>query len=289
MKILGSGKIDDFQKIILGDKVTKALNVKPGDSILFYRGEGDRVEMFKAEGAHVTDECDSRPSLHLRGLRSLLKTLLAISLVLTLICILLDKGLQYVDHNLDQEILDNMSLIIMCILVVLIIAMLAGIRSMDYRGRTEKLVSVGGPYSKDRLVGMTKLMSDGRIVTGSLYMNALFGQNPVSVGARIEYDDGREDVALTKCIKSVPGYSLYKVRFQSEKMSSGNMVVDIVYRYSEKIISVKAYYRLDDSPGMMSIKVTEGEIVAELHFDDMFQRSTFDESIFDPTDDDLAL
>ena len=36
MRILGSGKIDDSQRIVLSDKVVKALNVKSGDSSLFY-------------------------------------------------------------------------------------------------------------------------------------------------------------------------------------------------------------------------------------------------------------
>lgn len=40
MKILGSGKLDDFGKVVLSEKTIRALNVKPGDSVLFYRGGG---------------------------------------------------------------------------------------------------------------------------------------------------------------------------------------------------------------------------------------------------------
>ena len=290
MRILGSGKIDDFQKIVLSDKVVKALNVKSGDSILFYRGGDDRVEMFKAEGAHVTDEFDSSPRIHMRGLRSLLNTLLLVSIVLIVISAVLTYGSEHITAELDENFLNNLAIVTLVVAVALMVAMLVSVRLMDNNGPTERLITVGGPYTKDRLIGLTKLMSDGRIVSGSLYLNSLFGSNPESVAARIDYDDGRSDIALTKCVKSVPGYSVHKVRFQSEKLSCGSMTLDLVYRYSDKLITVRATYGLHvNNPESMMIKVKECDISAELHFDDHFQRSTFDESIFDPTDDDMVI
>lgn len=290
MRILGSGKIDDFQKIVLSDKVVKALNVKSGDSILFYRGGDDRVEMFKAEGAHVTDEFDSSPRLHLRGLRSLLNTLLLVTIILITVSAILTYGSERITGELDEHLLNNIAVVALVVAVALLVAMLVSVKMMDNNGPTQRLITVGGPYTKDRLVGLTKLMSDGRIVSGSLYLNSLFGSNPESVTARIDYDDGRSDVALTKCVKSVPGYSVHKVRFQSEKLSCGVMTLDLVYRYSDKLIIVRATYGLHvNNPESMTIKVTENDITAELHFDDHFQRSTFDESIFDPTDDDMVI
>lgn len=40
MKILGSSKVDDYRKVVLGEKVVKALNLKQGDSVLFYKRGG---------------------------------------------------------------------------------------------------------------------------------------------------------------------------------------------------------------------------------------------------------
>ena len=37
MRIIGSGKIDDYKKVAIEDSVLKAIDAKPGDSVLFYR------------------------------------------------------------------------------------------------------------------------------------------------------------------------------------------------------------------------------------------------------------
>lgn len=290
MKILGSGKIDDFQKIILSDKVVRALNVKSGDSVLFYRGNDDRVEMFKAEGAKVTDEFDSRPRVHCRGIPSLMRVLLAVTLMLAAVALVLAYGYNHIENGSDAILMADLTIVVLALVIAMVIAMYLAIRTVDPQTEMEKLITVGGPYSKDRLIGLTKLSSDGRIVSSSLYINSLFGSNPESVEARIDYNDGRSDVALMKCTKSVPGYSVHKVRFQSEKLSDGVMTIELVYRYSDKLICVNATYDIRaNSPDGLMAKACEGRIEAELRFDDRFQRSTFDESIFDPTDDDIVL
>ena len=95
MRILGSGKIDDFQKIVLSDKVVKALNVKPGDSILFYRGSGSRqVQMQKAEGAFLTTEVDSdgfRPDRNLRIARTFMMAAMVLTVVVLFLSTMMSK------------------------------------------------------------------------------------------------------------------------------------------------------------------------------------------------------
>ena len=41
VRIIGSAKIDDYRKIVLEGGVMKSLNVKPGDSLLFFKKEHD--------------------------------------------------------------------------------------------------------------------------------------------------------------------------------------------------------------------------------------------------------
>lgn len=50
MKILGSSKVDDYRKVVLGEKVVKALNLKQGDSVLFYKREGGGAAMSRCSG-----------------------------------------------------------------------------------------------------------------------------------------------------------------------------------------------------------------------------------------------
>lgn len=283
MKLLGSGKLDDFSKIVLSDKVVKALNVKSGDSVLFYKAGGgdDRVEMFKAEGAVVTEEFDSNPQLHLRGLRSYLYLFLLFSFIFILAC-----AFAYSDgHDTAGAVC------VVCALVFLFGGLLT-VSMMNVRDNHEKLITVGGPYTKDRLLGLSKLVSDGKIITGSLYINSFFGSNPSEVRVIIRFDGHEPIVGLTKCVKEVSGYSIHRIRlpFPEDGIGNGTMELHLVFPYSGKRINVDARYRLEvTSPESMVIKVEEDGLRAEIEFDDRFQRQAFDESLFDPADDDVVL
>lgn len=288
MKILGSGKIDDFQKIVLSDKVVRALNVKPGDSVLFYKGGGDRVEMFRAEGAHISEEFDSCPKLHLRGLRGLLYTCASVSaifLIFTIVLLWADQS-----HSISSSLLPEAAYAALGISLAFAIGAIITTSRLDIREDPQRLVSVGGPYSKDRLLGLSKLVSDGKVITGNLYVNSLFGVNPDTVEVMIQSGGSEPVVALTKCIKAVPGYSTHKIRVQSDGVDNGLMKLTLHFRYSEKSIVVTALYRITvRKPDSMVIHVSEESIKAEMAFDARFQRSAFDESLFDPTDDEVTI
>lgn len=283
MKLLGSGKLDDFSKIVLSDKVVKALNVKPGDSVLFYRAGGgdDRVEMFKAEGAQITEEFDSNPQMHLRGLRSYLYLFLFFALVF-----MLAAAFAYTDGD------DTAGAVTVVCAIVFLFGGLLTVSLMNVRDNHEKLITVGGPYTKDRLLGLSKLVSDGRVITGSLYINSFFGSNPCEVRATIRFDGHDEIVGLTKCVKEVSGYSIHRLRLPSPEdgVSDGTMDLRLIFPYSGKRIIVDARYRLSvTSSESMVIKVEEDGLKADIEFDDRFQRQAFDESLFDPADDDVVL
>lgn len=284
MKLLGSGKLDDFQKVVLSDKVMKALNVRSGDSVVFYKaGGGDRrVEMFKAEGAEVTEEFDSLPQLHLRGLRSnfYIWLILALASLIGGAFIVADRGATASAYAL------------MAVSVVFIIGAILTASQMNVHENHEMLITVGGPYTKDRLLGLSKLVSDGRIITGSLYVNSFFGSNPSEIRVIVRFDGHDEIVGLTKCVKEVSGYSIHRIRipFPDNGINNGTMEMHLVFPYSGKRILVDARYRLTVmSPESMVIKVEEDGLEADLEFDSMFQKKAFDETLFDPADDDVVL
>ncbi len=288
MKILGSGKIDDFQKIVLSDKVVRALNVKPGDSVLFYKGGGDRVEMFRAEGAHISDEFDSRPKLHLRGLRGLLYTCAIVSAILLVITLIVF----WADQNLaaSNPLFPGAAYATLGLALAFTIGAIITTSRLDIREDPQRLVCVGGPYTKDRLLGLSKMVSDGKVITGNLYVNSLFGVNPDVIEVMIQSGDSEPVIALTKCIKAVPGYSTHKIRVQSDSVDNGMMKLTLHFKYSDKSIVVTALYRITvRKPDSMVIHVSEESVKAEMAFDDRFQRSAFDESLFDPTDDEVTI
>ena len=67
MRIIGSGKIDDYKKVTMEDSVLKAINAKPGDSVLFYRRQNeDNVCIYRTEGAKITTEADAPRRRHMR-------------------------------------------------------------------------------------------------------------------------------------------------------------------------------------------------------------------------------
>lgn len=286
MKIIGSGKIDDFKKVVLDKKVMGSLNVRPGDSILFYRGSQDgSVSMFRAEGAQITDECDGPARNHMReGPHTIRLALLFAAVMMIILMLMISLNLSKV--STEQFI--AMAAVWAIALIVLLVGIYVAMK-LDEAHDSQTFVTVGGPYSKNRLTGLSKLLSDGYVVSGNIYINSLFGTNPDNVEVRMEYDTGVTDIALTKCIKSVSGYSVYKIRCMSENITSGKMVVVINYPYTGKRIVLKAIYELAVKEGSSQIKIKESNVEATIEFDQTFNEAVFDEALFDPTDDEMVI
>lgn len=242
--------------------------------------------MFRAEGTHLTDEFDSRPHIHLRGLRGYIFMLAGLALILTIAAILL----VYADHHSSSlGVPSALVYVVLALAAVMCLGTLYTARCMDTREDDTMLVSIGGPYTKDRLLGLSRLMSDGKVVTGNLYVNSLFGSNPSAIEVTLEFDNGSKAFALTKCTKNVPGYSVHRIRVPSEGIGNGSMVLNMTYPYTDKAVHVVAKYRILADEDSMIIKVEEDGVTATVEFDESFQRSVFDESLFDPADDDVTL
>lgn len=286
MKIIGSGKIDDFKKVVLDTKVMRSLNVKPGDSVLFYRGSEDgSVSMFRAEGAHITNECDVPARNHMReGPQNIRLALLGAAALMVVLMLMIALNMK----NIQSTEFIAMIVVWALALVVLVVGIFMAMK-LDAPQDRQTFVTVGGPYSKNRLTGLSKLLSDGYVVTGNIYINSLFGTNPDNVEVRMEYENGVTDIALTKCVKSVSGYSVYKIRCMSENITSGKMVVVINYPYTAKRIVLKSIYDLSVKEGSSQIKIKENNVEATIEFDQTFNESVFDEALFDPTEDDMVL
>ena len=284
MRILGSGKIDDFQKIVLSDKVVKALNVKPGDSILFYRGSGSRqVQMQKAEGAFLTTEVDSdgfRPDRNLR----IARTFMMAAMVLTVVVLFLSTMMSKRGDSLEFD-QDLIAVIVPSILlIVAIMFAMIYVNRMTFEKGAEGIVSLGGPFSKNRMIGVSKVSSDGHIATTNAYCYPLFGVLPASVSAEVVYSDGTTCTAPTLCVRDNTTLAVYRIRVPDGDLSSGTLRVIIRYNYSDKSIVSEAVYTLSTGP-RGGIRIDGEDISAEIVFGKDFQRETFDESLFDPLDE----
>lgn len=286
MKIIGSGKIDDFKKVALENKILRSLNVKPGDSILFYRGdENGSVSMFRAENAYISDECDSPKRRHMRDSPGKIRIALLIGIIVS-VCLMvaIAMNMKSISNTSFLAILIMWIVSLFCFAVAILFSL-----GLDAPQERQTFVTVGGPYSKNRLTGLSKLLSDGYVVSGNIYINSLFGTNPDNVEVKLEYDNGVVDVALTKCVKSVSGYSVYKIRCMSENITSGKMIVTINYPYTGKRIVLQSVYDLEVKEGSSHIKVKESNVSAQIEFDETFNKSVFDEALFDPTDDEVIV
>ena len=282
MKIISSSKIDDYRKTILDDSVLKAINAKPGDSILFYRRDGESsVCIHKAEGAYMTSECDSPHRNHMRGAFNNLRAVLMICTVMAALVLMV--------AILNYGSFSGLKFLLLIIPVILVIAGLCASifisQSVDRPFDTQSLATVGGPYSKNRLKGISRLTSDGYIITGDLFINSLFGSNPSSIDVKVDLDDGESIIAVTKLVKSVTGYSIYRIRFKEGAAAPGSMNVTAVYTYSGKSITVLSSFDLGISEDGTEIVVTEGNVEAKFEFDSDFNSTAYDDALFDPTEE----
>jgi hypothetical protein len=162
---------------------------------------------------------------------------------------------------------------------------------IDAPYETQTLVTVGGPYTKNRLTGLSKLNDDGYAVSGELYVNSLFGANPKSVDVEMKYASGESEIILTKCTKAVPGYSVYKMRFKDEGLEDGVLTAVCTFGYLGKTIKVTSDFNVKVVPGKSSniVNITEGQVVAEMQFDANLNNTDFDDALFDPTEDEEVL
>jgi len=288
VRIIGSAKIDDFSKVVLEEGVMKSLNVKPGDSLLFFKKEHDStLSVYKAEGARVTSECDS-PAVnhqqeHPKKIR-FLSFIIAGVMVLMMFSVLM---------NLNT--IDTVTLAAFVVFWVLaffgMVLIIMNLDKIDAPYETQTLVTVGGPYTKNRLTGLSKLNDDGYAVSGELYVNSLFGANPKSVDVEMKYASGESEIILTKCTKAVPGYSVYKMRFKDEGLEDGVLTAVCTFGYLGKTIKVTSDFNVKVVPGKSSniVNITEGQVVAEMQFDANLNNTDFDDALFDPTEDEEVL
>ena len=282
MKIIGSSKIDDYKKTVLEDSVLRAINAKPGDSVLFYRRQNDSsVCIYRAEGAQMSSETDTPTRNHLKGAFDKLRMILIVSAVMAALT------LAMIAINFS-----SLSMGFFIIMFVTGLVALAGIaasifisQKIDAPFDSQSLVTIGGPYSKDRLTGLSKMTSDGYIISGDLYINSLFGANPLSVDVEVRLDGNESFKALVKCTKAVPGYSVYKIRFKETVATPGSFVVKTTYAYSGKSIVVLSSFLMDIPEGGQEIKVKEGNVEAKLEFDEVFNSTEFDDALFNPSEE----
>ena len=284
VRIIGSAKIDDYRKVVLEAGVMKSLDVKPGDSLLFFKKEHDStLSVYKAEGATVTNECDSAPVRHMKEEPKRLRTYI-VGIIGTMILMMFAVAM-----NLDS--IDMMTFIIFIVFWVLgfCIASLTFLRltRIDAPNEAQTLVTVGGPYTKNRLLGLSKLNDDGYAVSGELYINSLFGANPQSVEVEMQYENGGSETILTKCTKVVPGYTVYKMRFKDEGLEAGKLTVCTTFGYIGKSIKVVSEFDVGVTQGKnsKSISITEGPVNAYMEFDEKLNNTGFDEILFDPTEE----
>ena len=280
MKIIGSSKIDDYKKTVLEDSVLRAINAKPGDSVLFYKRQNDSsVCIYRAEGAQMSTENDTPNRSHLEGTFKKLRTMMIVSATLIAVTIAL------VAINYDS--LDLLWVIAILLAGVLALCGIAASifisQKVDAPFDSQSLVTVGGPYSKNRLTGLSRMTSDGYVISGDLYINSLFGANPSSVEVEINLDGAAPFKAIIESTKSVPGYSMYKIRFKESEAKPGNVVVKTTYSYMGKSIVAESTFLMNIAGS--EIKVIEQGVEAKLEFDETFNSTEFDDILYNPSDE----
>ncbi len=284
VRIIGSAKIDDYRKVVLEEGVMKSLNVKPGDSLLFFKKEHDStLSVYKAEGATVSNECDSKPVQHRKEEPKRLRMFI-VGVMGALLLMLFAVALNIKDLSMATFIIFVVLWVLGLFAAILIFLRLGKI---DAPVESQPLVTVGGPYTKNRLLGLSKLNDDGYAVSGELYVNSLFGANPKEINVEMEYVSGNKEVILTKCTKSVPGYSVYRMRFRDEGLEAGRLIVTTTFGYIGKSIRVVSEFDVTVTEGKnsKSIAITEGPVSASMEFDEKLNSTGFDDILFDPTED----
>ena len=157
-------------------------------------------------------------------------------------------------------------------------------RVVDNPYDSQSLVTVGNTYAKDRILGISKVNSDGYVATTNLYINSLFGARVDNVEVVIHPDGGEDIDAVVNMVKSVPGYSVYKVHIKGNIPKSGVMEIIGRYRYIGKYIEVHSQYFMDYNAESKDTKVREGDITATIEFDNL-NKTKFDETWLKESED----
>lgn len=275
MRIIGSSRIDDYKKLSMEDNVLKSIDAKPGDSVLFYRKENDdSVCIYRAEGATITTEADAPRRRHMREAYERVRLFLLIAAVASLIRLIITVF----NYNLLGPLRFVETFGLGLLTLSLVIASIFITQIVDKPYDAQALVTVGNTYSKNRLTGISKLTTDGYVATGNLYINSLFGANPVSVEVNVMLETGVKFDAVVNEVKSVPGYCVHRIHMKEEVPSSGTFVVTAKYRYLGKIITVHSNFDMIYVEGEKDIILKEGPVEATIEFDQTLNDTEFDES-----------
>lgn len=280
MKIIGSSKIDDYKKTVLEDSVLRAINAKPGDSVLFYKRQNDSsVCIYRAEGAQISSENDTASRPHLEKEFNKLRMILLGSAVMSVILLILAA--------INFSSVKTITFVFIILVGVLTIAGIAACifisQKLDAPFDSQSLVTIGGPYSKNRLTGLSRMTSDGYVISGDLFINSLFGANPSSVDVEISLDGEAPFKAVIESTKSVPGYSMYKIRFKETEAKPGSFVVKTTYSYIGKSIIASSSFAMNVDGN--EIKVIEQGVEANIEFDATFNSTEFDDILYNPSDE----
>lgn len=280
MKIIGSSKIDDYKKTVLEDSVLRAINAKPGDSVLFYKRQNDSsVCIYRAEGAQVSSENDAPNRIHLDKEFEKFKFMLLGSAALAVVLL----ALVAVNYSSIGLIMTIAMLLVGVLAICAIVVCILTSQKIDAPFDSQSLVTVGGPYSKNRLTGLSRMTSDGYVITGDLYVNALFGANPSAIDVEISLENEQTFKAVIESTKSVPGYSMYRIRFKETETKPGSFTVRTTYSYLGK--SIVACSAFDMVVEGSEIKVIEKGVDATIEFDETFNNTEFDDILYNPSEE----
>ena len=275
MRIIGTSRVDDYKKMYVEDAVLRAIDAKPGDSVMFYRSyNDDSVCVYKAEGAKITTEADAPRRRHMREAFVRARTFLAIAAFFTL------AGLIITVFNFSfmGPLRFIETFVLGLATLVFVIATIYLMQVVDKPCDPQALVTVGNVYHKNRLTGIQKLTTDGYEATGNLYINSLFGANPHTVDVEVYPENGEMFNAVVSELRCVPGYCVHRIHLKEQNPSSGKFIVVVKYKYLGKSIIVRSHFDMEYSPEEKDIKVTEGLVEATIEFDQTLNDTAFDEN-----------
>lgn len=270
VKIIGSSRVDDNSKMTLEDDVVKALHVRPGNSVLVYRRVTDTdVKLIKAEGGNMEGKSTSENLPVDSTVKSFFLELQAALIILYVLAI-------YAILN-EDNVTKPWIFVIMGIITVEIVVFIAALL----------VLRRGTAYKKGRLISFSKnvpFMGARSHRPVIVFINSLFGRAPSEVTVTTERDGEKEDVSCTLAREDI-GYGEYRLAIDSKALEKGtDLEFRLKFEYSGENITVVSRFNVKRD-GIFSVNVKEGATDTDLEFDKKFNRTEFDDTLFDPSND----
>jgi len=271
MRLIGNGKVDEFGKIPLDKNMMKVLGVKFGDDVVFAKDVGTGIRIVKDDSMSLSSEVDDCGS----SLTSVVDmiggdlTITIVSFMVAFIGTAISVFTTGVIH-LGASFIALFGFLISFISLYCIRRDVGHVKQDSTPGA---FIPKDGPLSDDRLIGMTKIVSDTVEASCSAFMYPLFGSCPARFSANLVDLEGRSwPVSINNKGEKV-GITEFELRFPvSPNFRECKLEVNSAYQYRKKAILLKAEYNVNFSNDLTFVEMHQVKIDAKMTFEDINQK-----------------